>query len=129
MSGRSTLATLVSAAMMLGCGGYSIDLPNEYRLIRSSAYRAAIADPQNTIVVHPNVVAYAVIGDVVVGRGEVPEVIEGQPDPHRRGPGYFVIDTSTRAVADDLSSEEWIAELKKHGIERAPDLKTPTAFD
>jgi hypothetical protein len=111
---------------MLACGGgWRTSLPNHYQLVYANAYEVAIARPESSIVVYPSIVEYAVIGDIVTGRADIPRTFPGQPAPQRRASGYFLLNTATGVVSDGLSMPEWHAELRRAGIEDEPDLERP----
>jgi hypothetical protein len=127
MERLSVLTWCFLALSMLACGaGWRISLPNHYQLVYANAYEVAIAGPDNAIVVYPSIVEYAVIGDLVTGRADIPRTFPGQPAPQRRASGYFLLNTATGAISDGLSIPQWHAELRRAGIEDEPDLERPS---
>jgi len=118
-------------ALMLGvaaCGGPYDDLPNGYRFFRANSHQQVITKAGMGVVVEADVAELAILGDLVVGFAEPEVVFEGQPPPPRTEPGFFVLDTRTGQLQDDLSRAQWLGALGARGIDEPPELHAPTVW-
>lgn len=113
--------------LVVGCFDYSVDLPNGFSLFSYASNRCAIADPKSNVVVLPNIEKVAVLDPYVVGYAVAVEP-EGPRGLRRQMDGYFVLNTETQQVRDDLSLEEWQHTLRDEGLKARPELRTPTMW-
>jgi hypothetical protein len=113
----------------LACGDYSVELPNEYELVRFNAFESGIVMPDGTLVVEPTIDEYAVVGDMVLGHAEIPRSLPNQEAPLRTVSGYFFLDTATGQLRDGLERTAWVSELEGKGITDLPELAAPSRFD
>jgi hypothetical protein len=93
------------AFALVGCGGWSLDLPNGYEYIGDGGL-GAIANPRQSVVIRPDIAKLAIVGDVVTGWAEVPDRMRHEGF-ERKEPGYFVLDTASGWSVDNLSEQAW----------------------
>ena len=110
-----------------GCGDYSIDLPNGYRIERTNASTIMIFGSSGVkqesnryrFVVPPKITAIGCSVDIVYG------IIEESPKADIVGetiPGYFILNTGTGDIKLGLNEIDFRFELKSLGIKDMPPL-------
>ncbi|HPO17173.1 MAG TPA: hypothetical protein PLI09_27305 [Candidatus Hydrogenedentes bacterium] len=110
-----------------------IYLPNHYEIweIENENFtllrrQANLSDASYVRVIGPNIIEYAIVGEVVVGEiGDFPErlkkLLEGQPIDTQ---GFFVVHTRRMLVWKGLNKEKVLEILKSEcGINEMPALK------
>jgi hypothetical protein len=114
---------LISVAV--ACGDYSIQLPGGYRLSQVYAGAVHIVRPDQGIAVHSHVDRYAVVGHLVVGH-----VTRAEHEMERSlsRPGYFILDTKTGTVKEEVDLESWLRDLRRLGVADEPALSAPSRF-
>jgi hypothetical protein len=121
--------SVFSLVFLLSCSGYDgnpdqkvfvgrdyyRELPNSYKLHDYGGDDIAIQNPDSKIIVGPVVSQYShhdgVVFGLVVGSEELDSDWVGTP-------GYFIIDTKTKATVDGMDKDEWIRQLEKRKITR-----------
>lgn len=102
---------------------YTIPLPGNYELVRVYAGTVVLCDPENHVILDPNVDGYAICGDLILGH------VSKHPAPEYRSlVGYFVVNTKSGEKATGLSKSDYLAELRRHGIRGAPALHRPSRW-
>ena len=98
----------------------STPLPNGYAIFVASRSEMMLQDETGDLIVGPNVAELGSEGDLIFGkiapfRGNVKVGDK---------PGYFVLNSGKgdRALVKGLTEEQWLAELKKRGLKKAPEL-------
>ncbi|HQY56972.1 MAG: hypothetical protein WBB60_00095 [Nitrospira sp.] len=119
---RLIVFALLCSSFMVGCGDYSIKLPREYSLVRIYGGAFLIYHPDGKVAVDANVDGYKVYGTIVVGHVSAADL---EPEKSYSRPGYFTINTETRAIDAGLSKQAFLDSLHKLGIDTEPALLKP----
>jgi len=113
---------LLISVLLVSCGGYAIDLPNNYKLVNVYGSTHFINSPNHEgTVLGPSVNQYKIIDEIVVGALSDEEEVPLQNS-------HFILDTKSGDLIKDLSVEDWNEELAKIGLEKKIELKRPNAF-
>jgi len=126
---KQILILFILLLALNNCGGdYNKNLPNNYKLARTSSSEVSIYEPGGKGIIAPNIDRYAVIGDIVVGYVEKP-----QPPADLEGSnpvlGYFILNTKTHELLQGYGKEKWLEKLRLYGINEEPKLHRSTYFD
>ncbi len=106
-----------------GWNDYDIHLVKGYRLVRTNASTVVIFEEKEGFVVPPKITGLSIKGDLIFGLCEPSK----NPDiPYV--PGYFLLDTQESVVKIGLTKAEWLNELKKYNISKAPPLRQPSRY-
>jgi hypothetical protein len=129
-----TLIFCLVSGCMFGVGGfadYEVQLPNKYKLIRSSREEVEVYSDFSSsdislpkVIVGPKVTEINFTGDIVYGRVVKPSYevsISHTPE------GYFILNTKTNEAQVGLKRFDWLAKLKNLGI-NDPKLDDPSSL-
>jgi hypothetical protein len=129
---RVLVCALCSATVMVSCQhpNYSIYLPNGYEIAKIYGHTFCLVRRSNDgyeIVLYPNVTAFSILGDVVVGKtGESPDSAEENSTPPIEPKGFFVLHTGRRQVWKGLDEARCLEILQAEcGIDAIPELRRP----
>jgi hypothetical protein len=109
---------VLSCAMALAaCSQEDVKLPRGHEYFHISPSIAAIADAEQRIVVDPNVIEYAVIGDYVVGK-RADAHLDREFSPRI---GFFILDMRRRKLVEGLNPAEFQLALRQRKLAYSPD--------
>ena len=107
---------------------FAVKLENGYQLWVTSSDCAFISDEGGAFVLWPHVkrlnTKEALVFGLVYERGKIEKGVfeEGKKK------GYFILDTSTGHLVENLQKDGWLEKLKTYGLEDEPKLLHPSFF-
>jgi hypothetical protein len=119
--------TIGSCATQRG-SAFVVVLPNGYLIDRDKSSKTRIVKRAGGVVVPGPIAAYGVFRDVVTG--SVASAAAGTADKADAGadkaaPQYFVIDTASGKVDQNLDAAAWNSRLKELGAPASPNISPP----
>ncbi len=106
---------------------YSLALQNDYVLWVSNSHSKAIAKA-GTIVVKPNITKMNTKGSIVFGIVYEEGNLEKGVYKEETLKGYFILDTKTGDLIENLKKDDWLNRLKVYGVTEEPKLIHPSSF-
>jgi hypothetical protein len=115
----------VLCAVLVGCaaggGGTSafvVVLPNGYLIDRDKSSNTRIVKRSGAVVVQGPIAGYTVVQNVVTGYVGVPPPVGTtvpDPPPEEKAAKYFVLDTTSGKVDNNLDTAAWKSRLEQLG--------------
>lgn len=96
-----------------GRSDYRISLPNGFELVRSNPWQHNICKKNGIVVVPHDIAEYAVVGQLVIGKLQIPSDSRFQSGAKD---GYFVLNTNKNTVSFASNESEFRNLLKNNSI-------------
>jgi hypothetical protein len=126
----AAVALSLLASACAASAPFVVALPNGYYLQRDRAANVALVKRGGRTLIPGPIAAYSVAGNVVAGCvGEWPRRSSGYPNetpfPDSADCRYFILDTASGRIEQNLTPEAWRSRLKEYGAPQALRITAP----